>query len=245
MPNVNALSVSTASDDGDGFSLVATPSETNFRAAFMRFVKGNYALGAAREPVEHGTKFVAFGAKEDWLRLEKGAPVQRIQREPNKPFPTRSELGDLDQAAWPRFDGKPSDPWTLSNELLLTEKDTGRPVIFTTTSWTGREAVTDLCRLITYQRRQRGANARPIITIGAGTYQSPRGPVAIPKFAIVDWVDGAQEPPQSQLDDDLMGHLQSRSTISGTAKSTSGAARMRRQLRPTPVDDDLDDEIPF
>jgi hypothetical protein len=141
---------------------------------------------------------------------------------------------------------------------LLTEKETGRPVIFTTTSWTGRETVADLCRLIIYQRRSRGANARPIMSIGVGSYRSRRGPVATPKFTIVDWIDGdhpelaTAEPPQSNLAPDLTEHLEKRSVISPTAQSTGASTHHRRKKsasrkstpRPSWDSDDLDDEVP-
>jgi hypothetical protein len=241
----------------DGFALVATPAGSNFRAVYMRFVKGTYELGAEREPVPSGTQFIAITATEGWVRLARGEPVRRVQREPGKPFPQRSELGDTDQSQWPLFDGQPSDPWTLSNELLLIDKETGRPVIFATTSWTGREAVADLCRLIIYQRRSRGTNAHPIISIGVGTYRSRKGPVATPKFTIVNWIDGERpepaiaEPAQSNLTTDLIEHLETHSAIAPTAKSTGAAEYPRRKKsasrkstsRPPWDSDDL--EIPY
>jgi len=252
----------------DGFELVATPAGRNFRAVYMRFVKGTYELGAEREPVPSGTEFIVIGATESWVRLARGEAVRRVLREPGKPFPQRNELGDTDQSQWPLFDGKPSDPWRLSNELLLMEKETGRRVIFSTTSRTGREAVADLCRLITYQRRSRGSNAKPIVSIGVGTYRSRRGPVATPKFTIVDWIDGdssepppesgptsppLSSPPLSQLANDLTEHLEKRSAISPTEQSTGASAHPRRKKsasrestpRPPWDSDDLDDEIPY
>ena len=242
----------------DGFALVATPAGPNFRAPYMRFVKGTYELGAEREPVPPGTQFMTLAAQEGWVRLARGEPVRKVPREPGKPFPQRSELGDTDQSQWPLFDGQPSDPWTLSNEVLLTEKETGRPVIFTTTSWTGREAVADLCRLITYQRRTRGANARPIVSIGVGTYRSRRGPVATPKFTIADWIDsdglepattesGPTSLPPSKLATDLTEHLEQRSAISPTAQSTGAPAHRQRNKRKQPSwdSDNLDDDIPY
>ena len=252
----------------DGFELVGTPAGPNLRAVYMRFVKGTYELGAEREPVPLGTQFIVIGAKEGWVRLVRGEDVRRVPRESGKPFPQRNELGDTDQSQWSLFDGQPSDPWMLSNELLLIEKETGRPVIFATTSWTGREAVTDLCRLITYQRRSRGSNAKPIVSIGVGTYRSRRGPVATPKFTIVDWIDGdssepppesgptsppLSSPPLSQLANDLTEHLEKRSAISPTEQSTGASAHPRRKKsasrestpRPPWDSDDLDDKIPY
>ena len=252
----------------DGFELVGTPAGPNLRAVYMRFVKGTYELGAEREPVPLGTQFIVIAAKEGWARLVRGEDVRRVPREPGKPFPQRTELGDTDQSQWPLFDGQPSDPWRLSNELLLMEKETGRRVIFSTTSWTGREAVADLCRLITHQRRSRGPNAKPIVSIGVGTYRSRRGPVATPKFTIVDWIDGdssepppgsgptsppLSSPPLSQLANDLTEHLEKRSAISPTEQSTRASAHPRRKKsasrestpRPPWDSDDLDDEIPY
>ena len=248
----------------DGFELVGTPAGPNLRAVYMRFVKGTYELGAEREPVPLGRQFIVIAAKEGWARLVRGEDVRRVPREPGKPFPQRNELGDTDQSQWPLFDGKPSDPWRLSIELLLIEKETGRPVIFVTTSLTGREAVTDLCRLITYQRRSRGPNAKPIVSIGVGTYRSRRGPVATPKFTIVDWIDsddleppagcgeppagsGPTSPPLAKLATDLTEHLEQRSAISPTAQSTDAPTRPQRNKpkQPSRDSDDLDDEIPW
>ena len=237
----------------DGFELVATPAGPNFRAVYMRFVKGTYELGAEREPVPLGTQFIVIAAKEGWARVVRGEDVRRVPREPGKPFPQRNELGDTDQSQWPLFDGQPSDPWTLSNELLLIEKETGRPVIFASTSWTGREAVADLCRLITYQRRSRGPNAKPIVSIGVGTYRSRRGPVATPKFTVLAWIDtNGTELGPSATANDLTEHLEKRSAISPTAKSTGPqpsrqqAPRERTGPRSAsvPWEDELDDQIP-
>jgi hypothetical protein len=267
MNDVNLPAIPGFSGD-DGFGMVAIPAGPNFRAAYLRFVKGNYELGAEREPIPSGTQFIAHAATEGWVRLARGEPPRRVPREPGKPFPAREELGDLDESLWPLFDDKPSDPWILTNELLLTAKETRRPVIFTTSSWTGREAVADLCRLIVYQRRVRGANARPIISIGVGSYRSRRGPVAVPKFTVIDWIGdtNGQDPTlakpgpissgpisegaelsASQLARDVTAHLEKRSTISATAQSTGPQERLQRKKPEPPPweDNDLDDEIPY
>jgi len=241
------------SGEGDGIDLVATPTAATARIAFMRFIKGNYLLGMEKENVPLGTEFLVRGASEGWVRLVKNEPVQRIPRQPGVPFPTRAELGDDDDSKWPLFDGKPSDPWCLSNELLLTERQTGRAVIFTTTSFTGREAVSDLCRLITYHRRSRGAQAKSIVAIGVGMANFGRGPVAIPKFTIADWLDSEAEPepepkPPSPLQNDLTEHLQGRSVLSGTEKSTASVPRrQRKKSAPKAWDDDndLNDTLPW
>jgi hypothetical protein len=236
----------------DGFALVASPATSNFHAPYVRFVKGVYECGPEKELIPLGTEYITVAATEGWVRLVRGEPVRRIPREPGQPFPTRNELGDTDQSVWPLFDGTPSDPWMLSNELFLVEKETGRSLIFSTTSWTGREAVADLCRLVTYQRRSRGAKTRPIIALGVGTYRSRRGPVATPKFSIVHWIVGdisdavAVDPPQSQPAMDLTAHLEKRSAISPTADVTGAPAPSHAKPTPPSWDsDNLDDELPW
>jgi hypothetical protein len=102
--------------------------------------------------------------------------------------------------------------------------------------------------LVTHERRSRGAQAKPVIAIGAGTATFKRGPVAIPKFTIVEWIDSAAEPEPSTLANDLTEHLQQRSVLSGTEKSTAPTPRKPRK-KPAPRawenDEDLDDSLPW
>jgi hypothetical protein len=231
---------------GDGIEMVATPTVDSVRPAFARFVKGLYVLGSDREPLPHGTQCVVHGAGEGWARLVKGEPVRRIPRKPNEPFPSRKELGDLDQTQWPVFDGKPTDPWRLVDELLLTVRDTGRPVILSLSSPTGREAVADLCRLILYQRRSRGPTTKAVVSLGAGTVNFRFGPVAIPKFTIVDWIDADGEPEPLQSQNNVMEHIERRSAINTAARSAVKQTPRRKLAEPpSSNDDDLDDDIPF
>jgi hypothetical protein len=235
---------------GDGIALVADPPTASLRAKYLSFKKGKWLFNYDNdEPVPIGTTFVLHGAKQGWVRLAKGEPVQRISREAGQHFPARAELGDTDQSKWAKFDGKLSDPWSLSNELLLSAEDTGHSVVFSTLSWSGREAVEDLCRLVVYQRRQRGDSAKPIIAIGTASRKSPHGPYDVPSFTITRWV-GAEEAPAapSQLSADLSAHLGAASTIPGNATTTGPLPQPRRRKQSAdsapPVADVLDDSIP-
>jgi hypothetical protein len=245
---MNDVSLPMLYSDTDGFELVATPTSATFRAKYMSFKKGHYFLGAEQEEVPLGTTFVVHGAMQGWAYMARGEKMRRIPREKGKPFPSREELGDTDPAKWPQFDGKPSDPWSLSNELLMTMRDTGQPVIFSIRSWSGREVVEDLCRLVMFQRKQRGDNAKPVVAIGSATRKNPRGMYDIPTFTIIEWIsaDAVPEPEPSQLANDLSEQLQGSSTISPTAKSTAPLPQPRRRKASEPaprVADDLDDEV--
>jgi hypothetical protein len=210
--------------------------------------EGSWLMGPEKSPVSLGKEFIVHGAKQGWVRLVRGEPPQRIPREPDKAFPTREMLPDQDKSKWPTFDGEPSDPWSLANELLMTERETGQPVIFTSMYYSGREAVEDLCRLIVFQRRQRGDNAKPIVAIGNCTRSSKRGPYVAPAFTLIGWAGEteAPPPPPSELANDLSEHLQARSTIS-PAKTTAPLPRPRRRKTVPDAGSDLDlnDEIPY
>jgi hypothetical protein len=256
--------------DDDGFDLVATPSTATFRAKYMDFKLGEFLQGLEKEVVPLGTTFSAHGVTEGWARLVRGEPVQRVPREPNKPFPTRKELGDTDQSKWPIYNGKPSDPWVLQYELLMVERKTGQPVIFRAKSWSGREVVEDLCRLVTYRRRKQGHIAKPIVAIGVTTRSNTKGSYKVPTFTLVDWLGATEADPlvtpfdggpktgggtaavpelvPSQLANDLTEHLQQRSVLLGTEKSTAPKRRpQRRKPEPPPWQDDsdIDDAIHY
>jgi hypothetical protein len=173
-------------------------------------------------------------------------PPVRIAREADKPFPRRDELGDTDERLWPEFAGKPSDPWMQCLELLLIDRETGRPIIFSTATRTGRPAVEDLCRSITFRRRVLGPKARPVIKLKAGTIQARVGPVLVPQFEVIDWVDAVQMPEvaPSQLKADMTTHIQQPPIGPDVKTAGLGNPPKGKKTPPLPWKDDLDDEIP-
>jgi len=237
-------------DDG-GFGFVASSTAAS-NIVPLRFIKGQWLRGFDRAPEPPDLEYVALGASEAWQRLERDTPPQRIPRIPGELFPTRRELGDLDEGLWPKFDNKPNDPWSLVNELLLADRQTGQFLGYTASSITARNVVADLCRLIEFQQRTRGKEARPVVKIGTATLNLRRGPVAVPRFDIVDWLGGAAAPelPPSKLQADLTAQLGQRSDIDPKAKSTEPPKRRKAEPpRPKPPDvpweDELDDRIPL
>src|SRR5215469_4069824 len=116
-------------DDG-GFGSLASAAATN-RPQPLQFKKGVYELGFFdKVPVPSGAQYVVAGAGEAWQRLERDTPPQRIARRPGEAFPIRAELGELDERLWPKFDGRPSDPWRLTYELYMFEPEMQQPVCF-------------------------------------------------------------------------------------------------------------------
>ena len=207
------------------------------------------------QPVPSGTEFIVLAAGEHWLRLERGVKPVRIPRELGKPFPQRSELGDLDPKFWAVFADKPSDPWTDMLELLLVERKTNRLVLFQIGTITGKPCIEDLCRIVTNERDTRGPRAKPIIALKVGMVPTKNGPIPIPQFEIVGWVDGVEpETVPSKLAADLTAVLEKRSVIDPSAKRTGAndnakgvVGKQKRRKEPvwTANTDELDDENPF
>ena len=212
--------------------------ESVYRPPLLRFVKGELLLGKQSELVPLDSAFVYLSFAEGWMRMGDGKPIQRVVKEPGKALPSRHTLGDLDQSTWPRFDGVPSDPWLHTYELWLRGQDDGREMIFTTHSATGRQAVFELNRKISYHRRAENTTDRPVIAIGKGTYRSPRGPVAVPTFTITGWVQA--EPRQHAI-----GPSSPPAMIEQAAEPPSVPQALQAHLGTRQVDvEDRDHELP-
>jgi hypothetical protein len=245
----NLPSIPGGGDDG-GFSFVAGSAKVN-NFLPLDFTKGKWTRGYDRVPEPADLEYVVFGVGEAWRRLERDTSPQRIPHIPDEDFPAREELGDLDQHLWPKFDGRPSDPWSLTYELFMGDRQTGQLLVYTAAYVTAKNIVADLCRLVEFQQRQRGVKARPVVKIGTTTLNLRRGPVEAPTFDLFEWIGGETVPeaPPSKLREDLTSKLQDRSVIDPTATSTAPQPSRRKikapRSRPTNVPwDDLDDEIP-
>jgi hypothetical protein len=101
----------------------------------------------------------------------------------------RTALGDNDSALWETDkDGKPRDPWQLTNVLELVNGE-GEAFIYSTGSKGGIGAIGRLCKEYGKQYRQRPGMV-PIIELGRDSYTHPEyGKTYFPVFTIVDWGD--------------------------------------------------------
>jgi hypothetical protein len=112
--------------------------------------------------------------------------------------PKREELGHQDQTTWERFDdGRPKDPWRLSNNLILVDPETDAFFTFSTSSRGGLQAVGKLSAAYGQHMRQR-PDDMPIIELSVSSYQHPNrsiGEVREPALKIVDWVSSEKLPP--------------------------------------------------
>ena len=237
-------------DEGDGgFGFVASTTGGP-RANFLRFngKSGVYTLNG--EPVAPGMRYIVGKATVGWVRLSAGERAERVYQKPGKPRVRREDLPDRDPKLWGSFGGQPKDPWGEEVALYCANPESGDMVIFTIMSESGRNAVSDLCRLIDFQQRQQGPNAYPIVEFGVGSFDGAYGITPVPKFTIIGWINGAPELPPSKAPD-ATAELEKRSTIDPKATRT-GPQPSRRKPEPprpkppdVPWEDELDDEIPL
>jgi hypothetical protein len=231
----------------DGFENVASGSDT--RARLLRFVKGAWLAGVERAVVFPGSRAIALALNEGWVRIVRGEAVQRVARQPGEPVLAREELGELDTEMWPLFDGRPSDPWGYTYALLLQFCSDGRRLTFETRSVTGASAVRDLAAAVTWHRRIEGNSAKPIIELNVGTWQSDRGPNPIPRFDIVDWINGNQPAAAANrpvVSSATQSALQQKLGASGQVfPQPRRRSQTEQPAEKKPVSEALDDELPF
>jgi hypothetical protein len=103
-------------------------------------------------------------------------------------MPKRESLGDLDPTQWPQgLSGQPSDPWQHQMSMVLQNTDTQALYTFSTSSQTGRRAVTNL--MAHFNRMQtRDPDAYPVVRLKPSGFEhkdSRVGFVHTPSFVVV------------------------------------------------------------
>jgi hypothetical protein len=112
--------------------------------------------------------------------------VMRLAFDPDFEMPDRATLGDTAENEWEVVDGKPQDPWQLTNYLPLEHAETHELLCFVTSSRGGIKAVG---RLLKHCKRvsKTDADFLPLIQLKTGGYNHPNkqfGWVNTPLFSI-------------------------------------------------------------
>jgi len=198
--------VTIITDDGWNDAAVEANGRV-LRGTLLRFHDWNWTKGKEASPIEKGTKLIAIGTTA-WSRWAAGKPVEYRMRQSGKPLPDREELGNTDTTAWEIGpDGKtPRDPWQSTRLVYLVDPDTAEAFTFSTSSFGGREAVTDLAGAIS-RMRSAHPNALPVVSLEAAAMPTKYGRKSKPLFKVVGWkaigsgVWDAQLPPPAQPQD--------------------------------------------
>lgn len=195
----------------DTGTAVVNPSARNFFEAYgdqtqsrsivgklLKFSKGDYTVGQENEEVPVGTRFAVSmdNFLVGWIKWVDQKPEEQVMGLLSEGYtpPKRRELGDTDEEAWEAdADGKPRDPWQLTNQVLFKVPGKKRSddvlFTFTTSSYGGISNLGKLCKAYGTSMRQH-PDENPVIEIGVEKYKHSNaqyGTIKNPTFTIVGW----------------------------------------------------------
>jgi hypothetical protein len=211
-----------ANDDGWN-DAAAEAAERTIRGTLLKFADWRWTAGKEATPIADGTKLVAMATAAMWVRWQDRKPVEYIVRQPSRRLPEREELGHNDESQWEEGpDGEPQDPWRNTRLVYLIDPASAGAFTFSTSSWGGRGAVTDLGDQIARMRTVH-PDAVPIVELRSAEMPTKFGRKSKPVFKIIGWKTAADTaatvPAERQI----------------TAKTAEEEVRHR----------EMDDEIPF
>jgi hypothetical protein len=200
MTNTALAIVNTTDGWGDA---AAENAERVLKGTLLKFSDWTWSKGKEGTKVPEGTRLVALGTVAAWVKWKDGKPAEYKIREAGARLPDREELGDTDEGDWEAGpDGGPKDPWQNTRFVHLVDPLSAELYTFTTSSWGGRGAVSDLGDQI---QRVRYANpgAVPVVELSAAPMQTKFGRKSKPLFKVVEWKKGGSlvdgDEPQLQL----------------------------------------------
>jgi hypothetical protein len=178
-------------------------SRQNIFGDLLLFSKfGEYVHGRDRLQLPNGTTVAGYmnTLTAGWVFWENGKITDTRAGLVAEGFipPKREELGHQDQSTWERFDdGRPKDPWRLTNNLIMIDLETDAFFTFSTSSRGGLQAIGKLSAAYGQHMRQH-PDDMPLIELSVSSYQHPNrsiGEVREPALKIVGWVASDKLPP--------------------------------------------------
>jgi hypothetical protein len=212
----------SAPSSDDGWNDEASASAGRMiKGTLLKFSDWHWTKGKEGIKVEDGTSLLALGTAAGWVKWQGGKPVEYKMRQAGHPLPERDELGDDDEANWETGpDGEPKDPWQNTRFVYFIDPLTAEAFTYTTATFGGRGAISDLADQIGHVRFAR-PDAVPLVELHAAPMQTRFGKRSKPSFKVVDWRGG------------------------GTSISAPAASPMIENKSRTVTERALDDEIPF
>jgi hypothetical protein len=171
----------------DGWHLAAAENNARvIRGSIISFADWHWHVRGDSAPID-GRKLVAIGTQALWQKWEHGKPTEHILRQPDKELPERDELGDNDPAEWEKGpDGQPKNPWSNTRLVYLIDPESAEMFTFSTSSWGGRSAVSELGDQILRMRCGK-PNAVPLVELCASPMITKFGRKSKPHLKVVDW----------------------------------------------------------
>jgi hypothetical protein len=180
-------------NDDDGWKDAAAESAENvIKGTLLKFSDWRWTAGKEGTEIKEETQLVALDTAAAWVKWKDNRPVEYRMRVPGKRLPEREELADTDEEQWEAGpDGKPRDPWQNTRFVYLVDPLTAEAFTFSTASWGGRHAVSDLADQIGRVRFAR-PGAVPVVELHAAPMLTKFGKKSKPQFKVVDWRGGGK-----------------------------------------------------
>lgn len=180
----------------DGWDDAAREADGSvIRGTLLKFADWRWTAGKAATPVAAGTRLVAVATRALWQRWQNGRPAEERFRQPGQQLPERDDLGFTDENTWELgVDGKPTDPWRNTRLVYLVDPRTGEAFTFSTSSFGGRRAVSDLGDQIARMRSVH-PDATAVVELDAAAMPTKYGTKSKPVFKIVGWKTANGEAP--------------------------------------------------
>jgi hypothetical protein len=178
-------------------------TQRNIIGRLLKFNKfGEFRAGQDEQEIPRGTALIAYmnTLAIGYVRWQDARPAEIIMGPVGEGFvpPRREELGHTDQSYWETFDdGRPRDPWQLSNSLVLLDTESGEFYTFNSSSKGGLGAVGELAKVYGKHLRQK-PDEMPAIELDVGSYQHPNrayGEIRFPILRVTGWIAADKLPP--------------------------------------------------
>ena len=179
-----------------------------FAGTPLRFVKGKWLTGREDASEEVGaTQTFCFDVRSyahGWIKWQKQKPVHKIIGRPIDGFrlPSRTELGDLDENAWPQGRKGPEDPWQRVAQISVREADFENcpPLVFSSPSVGARIGLGHFLKAYAAGAKDH-PGLMPVVLLKSVDRDTEYGRMPTPKFEIVDWADFGEgaAPPGSPM----------------------------------------------
>ena len=163
---------------------------------FLRLGKdGIWVYGADNTEVEEGSlwAFNPASLKHGWIAWKDSQPIGEVMVASTSPLPPEHELRDVG-AKW--------DQQLSIIAMCLSGEDTGKQVLYKTTSHGGMSELKELIGVIATQLDKGTENIVPVAYLESSHYQHPKwGKTYTPIFNIQKWVPLSNDMP-TELDDE-------------------------------------------
>jgi hypothetical protein len=217
----------------------AERSKTMFLGTLIKFVKGEWQMGADRNLISPTQRFVAVmdtatTGHMKWLGGKSVDSRMGLIADEFRPV-HRNELDDLDSKTWEVDEnGDRVDPWQKTNLLVLVSPTAPHDLFtFSTSTEGGQSAIGDLCGA--HGRTTEEAGQYPVVTLGLGGYLhkiKSRGWIKTPLFKIVDCVEAS--PFNAIVAEERGGAGFMPASVSSPALEPVIAERIRTEQQPVP-----------